>query len=87
MQHTIPRNMRKIHRTRIGTAPEWRNFADQIAIGMTIRNPVPTIASVASASKSAATALTVTLVKSGSWTTPSGTDVVPSDRIGARIKA
>jgi hypothetical protein len=87
MQHTIPMNIKRIHNTRIGTAPECRNCADQIAIGMTIRNPVPTMASVASESNSVARACTLILSKFGSWTIPAGIVVVPSERIGASIKA
>jgi len=87
MQHTIPTNIKKIHNTRIGTAPESLNCADQTAIGMTIRNPVPTIASVASESRSVARACTLILAKFGSCTIPAGTVVVPSERTGASIKA
>jgi hypothetical protein len=87
MQHTIPTNIKRIHKTRIGTAPECRNCADQIAIGMMMRNPVPTIASVASESRSVARAWTVIFSKVGSSTTPGGTEVVPRERIGASIKA
>jgi hypothetical protein len=53
MKDTMRTNFKRIHKTRMGIARGCRNFADQIAIRMAIRNHVATIANVASASKSA----------------------------------
>src|SRR6266536_5014039 len=87
MQHRIPTNMSRIHKTRIGTAPLCRKCADQRAIGITTRKPVPTMASVASESRCVATALTVIVVKFERETTPGGIGGWPKERMGARIKA
>jgi hypothetical protein len=87
MQEIMPTNMRRIQRTRMDTAPEWRKRSDQRAIGITMRKPVPTMASVASESRSDARGVMERIVEFGSWTSPGEMGGFPRERIGASIKA
>jgi hypothetical protein len=87
MQHIMPMDMWIIQRTRMGNAPESLNFVDQSAMGMTRRNPVPTIANVASESRSKARGAIVMILEFRSWTMPSRMADLPRDKIYASIKA